>query len=122
MEFPVVSLVGNVWLQDPVDPGGGAPVEGIVVGHMDGNVLDDDSDEGHVGLLFPTDPDIFSREFDELGDHVEGGKAKPGVHLGDVFGQCLLGGTVLEDAGGVENEPERHVEGCLNWRGGEDRE
>lgn len=110
MELPIIPFVCNVRFQDIADPSCDSAVGLIAVWSPHGNVVDGDANEGVACVWATTDIDVVDGEFDEVHDHVEGWEADVGVHLCDVAGEGLLGGVVLERAGGVVDDPERHFD------------
>jgi len=117
VELPIVSLVSNVRLQSLVNSPGCFVHRGVVVWQVDGNVLDDETNERLVRFLLPAYPHILRTRFDEVDDDVKRRKAYVRIDLGDVLSESLPRRRILEMAFGVEHEPERHCRVCsrLLW-------
>ena len=108
MELLVVSLVRNIRFEDLADFGGDSMISFICIGLRDRDVVDNDPDERSFCIRTAANVDVVASQLDKIHNDIKRRKTSVGVHGCDVSRQSLFRGIVLEGAGGVIYQPERH--------------
>lgn len=110
-QLPVVALVGDMGLDEFLEPVHHSRSPFLVLGEMDGKVVDCEPDKRFVdrGILTPNE-NVRRGLCNELDNNVKCRQAASGVKGCDVGCQKLFFLSGFESPLGVKDEPERHAE------------